>query len=306
MNATDFLTEIAANPNDESARLVYADWLDDRGDARAELVRVQCELAMQERPDGRTLPLLAAEARLLSKHKAEWLSELRCFGVADAWFARGVVSGLEISAHDFIHYARLLFDQAPTIRALKLRGIKRRNARELTSRLRHCRHLRRIRDLDLAEQRIGSEGVMSLLKGSQLSHLESLELSGNSLRNQTVDRLTQAGSFASLKRLSLARNLLTADAASYIVAWDAAGQLTHLDLSYNQLREAGNMAIASARCFHELQELSLLAVRLSDNARVELASSSYFPQLSTVHLSWAARTSDAALQERFGSGLKLG
>ena len=65
MNANHFLHEIAANPDDESARLIYADWLEDRGDARAEFVRVQCELARQEHPDDGALELLAllVEAR---------------------------------------------------------------------------------------------------------------------------------------------------------------------------------------------------------------------------------------------------
>jgi uncharacterized protein (TIGR02996 family) len=41
-----FLRAIGAAPEDDAPRLVYADWLDDRGDAaRAEFIRVQCELA---------------------------------------------------------------------------------------------------------------------------------------------------------------------------------------------------------------------------------------------------------------------
>src|SRR5262249_7808777 len=40
------LRGIRAAPEDDLPRLVYADWLDDHGDAsRAELIRVQCRLA---------------------------------------------------------------------------------------------------------------------------------------------------------------------------------------------------------------------------------------------------------------------
>src|SRR5262245_36042235 len=43
---TAFFEAIAAEPDSDAPRLVYADWLDDRGEAdRAELIRVQCELA---------------------------------------------------------------------------------------------------------------------------------------------------------------------------------------------------------------------------------------------------------------------
>jgi uncharacterized protein (TIGR02996 family) len=39
-----FLDEIKANPGDLTLRLVYADWLEERGDARGEYLRVDCEL----------------------------------------------------------------------------------------------------------------------------------------------------------------------------------------------------------------------------------------------------------------------
>ena len=35
-----FLEEIAANPADHATRLVFADWLEERGDARANLLRL--------------------------------------------------------------------------------------------------------------------------------------------------------------------------------------------------------------------------------------------------------------------------
>jgi uncharacterized protein (TIGR02996 family) len=38
-----FLSAIKANPDDAVARLVYADWLEERGDARSEFLRLQVE-----------------------------------------------------------------------------------------------------------------------------------------------------------------------------------------------------------------------------------------------------------------------
>ena len=40
----DFVAAIVASPDDPAARSVYADWLEDRGDPRAELVRIEAEL----------------------------------------------------------------------------------------------------------------------------------------------------------------------------------------------------------------------------------------------------------------------
>src|SRR5262245_34845244 len=43
------LAAIRANPEDDTPRLMFADWLDEQGDAasvtRAEFIRLQCELA---------------------------------------------------------------------------------------------------------------------------------------------------------------------------------------------------------------------------------------------------------------------
>lgn len=45
MTDADFIAEIHANEHDDTPRLVYADWLEDRGDPRAEYLRLECELA---------------------------------------------------------------------------------------------------------------------------------------------------------------------------------------------------------------------------------------------------------------------
>jgi uncharacterized protein (TIGR02996 family) len=50
MTEQDFLEVIRANPADPTPRLVYADWLDEMGDPRGELVRIQQELRQAEVP----------------------------------------------------------------------------------------------------------------------------------------------------------------------------------------------------------------------------------------------------------------
>src|SRR4051812_28237780 len=41
---TPFLEAINASPDDHAIRLVYADWLEERGDPRAELIRIEEEM----------------------------------------------------------------------------------------------------------------------------------------------------------------------------------------------------------------------------------------------------------------------
>jgi uncharacterized protein (TIGR02996 family) len=42
----DFITAILADPDDDTLRLVYADWLEERGDRRAEYLRIEAALAV--------------------------------------------------------------------------------------------------------------------------------------------------------------------------------------------------------------------------------------------------------------------
>lgn len=65
----DLLRRVLADPQDHTARLVYADWLTQRGDARGELITVQVALLHDEAADKEDL--LAREKELLRKHYGE-------------------------------------------------------------------------------------------------------------------------------------------------------------------------------------------------------------------------------------------
>jgi uncharacterized protein (TIGR02996 family) len=68
-----FLDDIAARPDDDTPRLIYADWLDDHGDADwAEFIRVQCRLA-RGRLEWQELSRLQDRQReLQQRHDQTW------------------------------------------------------------------------------------------------------------------------------------------------------------------------------------------------------------------------------------------
>lgn len=76
MNEEHFLQAIGASPDDNLVRLVYADWLDERGDTRAEFVRVQVELRQLTPGDPRRQSLEARERALRSVCHPYWLARL--------------------------------------------------------------------------------------------------------------------------------------------------------------------------------------------------------------------------------------
>ncbi len=58
-----FLQDIAADPDDDAPRMIFADWLEERGDPRGEFIRVQCQLARMAGNDPRRAELSSPRTR---------------------------------------------------------------------------------------------------------------------------------------------------------------------------------------------------------------------------------------------------
>jgi uncharacterized protein (TIGR02996 family) len=75
-HAEAFERALAADPNDLGAAGIYADWLEERGDPRAEFIRVQIALEDESRSSADRKRLQVREKALLDKHEREWLGNL--------------------------------------------------------------------------------------------------------------------------------------------------------------------------------------------------------------------------------------
>ena len=102
-----FLDAISRDPDADDLRLIYADWLDDNGDeARAEFIRVQCEIAQLDSTNPRVIQLRRREQDLLASNEQRWLDELRSrFNLlpsSGANFHRGFLERIVVWSDDFI------------------------------------------------------------------------------------------------------------------------------------------------------------------------------------------------------------
>jgi uncharacterized protein (TIGR02996 family) len=70
-----FLQAIREEPDDDRPRLVFADWLEEQGNPRGELIRIQCTLARMHENDPRRKELRRQERELLDQHANVWLGE---------------------------------------------------------------------------------------------------------------------------------------------------------------------------------------------------------------------------------------
>src|SRR5690348_891572 len=78
MNTADaLLRDICENPDDDTPRLVLADWLEEHGQPeRAELIRVQCESARLSPEHSRQKRLQKRTEELLKEHALDWAETL--------------------------------------------------------------------------------------------------------------------------------------------------------------------------------------------------------------------------------------
>lgn len=72
----EFLSRLVDNPDDEALRSVYVDWLEERGDGRAEFLRAQREVRATEPDDPSRLLLEARLSRARRGLSREWLMRL--------------------------------------------------------------------------------------------------------------------------------------------------------------------------------------------------------------------------------------
>lgn len=114
------LAAIRAEPDDDTARLVYADWLQENGQtARADFIRFQIEATRAE-PFGLAARRAERSANaLLDLHRTEWVQHLR--GRFAEWprFERGFVAHLSVEPVNFVPRADALLGAEP-VQSLKL------------------------------------------------------------------------------------------------------------------------------------------------------------------------------------------
>src|SRR2546421_12922671 len=98
MDDDELLAAVMAAPDDDAPRLAFAAWLTrklGKKDARAGLIRVQCELARLGDGDPRRAKLAKEEAALLARCERAWGALGFPWGYK-AQFRRGFVDELEL------------------------------------------------------------------------------------------------------------------------------------------------------------------------------------------------------------------
>jgi uncharacterized protein (TIGR02996 family) len=281
-----FLQDICENPEDDTPRLIYADWLEDNGTAedlaRAEFIRAQIERAHLP-PDGpRAQVLRRREQALLGQYEASWRAALpHLDGIT--WhedFERGFVQRVLVSVPGaFLRDAATLFAAAPVL-AARFRGVTDRDMHPLTG----SRHLARLNELHLGDNHLSYLAATFLVNCPPLANLTTLFLYNNVLGDGGALVLASGRFWARLGELYLFGNGI-GDAGVLALAESPHLPALHtLDLRDNAVGTPGVRALAGSSRRANLVTLFLVNNRIDDEGARALADSPHLPRLANLYL----------------------
>ena len=302
----ELLAQILAAPDDDAPRMVYADYLIERGDPLGDFIRVQCRLAA-EPDDARRRALRTAENKLLAAHGDAWRRPLAQLWPDDArWeppafdFMRGFVTRAKITT-ELLPRLDELFARAPLLRELELHAVV---VDVLGPRLAGAfdsPRLRQIRALDVSALGGGDEAAHRIADAPALAGLERLRLRASWL-GELVDGVVprdalrtlfmgDAGAVAlaasphlrGVRHLALPDNRITS-AGLHAIA-HGAWRLESLDIGNNVLGARGDLAGALAGpALAGLRTLSLRRNALDPRVAALLAGGALLPALADLDL----------------------
>lgn len=233
-----FLQAVLEAPDDDTPRLMYADWLSERGNARGEFIRIQIEMERLDEFDSHRLPLELREVELLEQHGRRWAAPLGV-PVRDCAFRRGFVERVRQAPSQFANLAERLFRRTPlaTVQFVPEADFRRGTLAPLAS----CPHLGRLRGLDLTglhfEEPLEEPGLVDFFRSPHLRELAHLSI--QYVGDLTLRELTDLPALPSLRRFEISRTVLTGERVAAVAGWLPLNRVERLSLRVTVLEDSG-------------------------------------------------------------------
>lgn len=319
----EFFEHILEHPDDDSPRLVFADWLEENGEGpRAELIRVQVERARLPEWEREQIPLQLRESALIAEHGERWKAELPTIeGVTWGEFRRGFVATASFASFAVLGgNARACWAAAP-LEAASVRWPRAREKidgispisrlRELTltgtvfdeddvAHLSNAPLLSTLRTLNAPKCDLNGEGFGFLLASPHFSQLTTLRVPLNAIGRAAVSALVESISLQSLAELDLSETgsygralrhgryhedpvMEAADLAA-LTRWSGMTRLRSLILSGNNIGKRGLRALLRSKNTTGLKSLTLRGNGLVDQDMKEFSEARAELQLDVLDL----------------------
>jgi uncharacterized protein (TIGR02996 family) len=301
MTALDFVPAIREQPDDDTPRLVCADWFEEHGQAeRAEFIRSQIALARASPKDRRRRRLRKREGELLAAHEEAWAGPLLDL-VNKVHFQRGFVERVTLTLSDFLESAEQLFALAPIREAVFVKtgpGL---------AQLAECPHLARLARIDFRDSTFAGEDLVPFMDSPHLGAVRAFILRLHAVGDAAIQGLIEAKQPPPLETLDLYDAGFTLPAVVALADWQGAAWLRTLILGGSDLGEGAAVPLADSPFLSGLRVLHLAFAGLEDSDARALAASPHLAGLERLELHHNAITDEAAdlLRDRFGDRVLL-
>jgi uncharacterized protein (TIGR02996 family) len=249
------LAAIIAQPDDDTVRLVYADWLQEHDQPeRAEFIRVQCAYARLRygSPEyERNGAELQSRSFDLDQEFAEsWIAELDLppNQKTTCLFRRGMVGAVWCSVRYFLNHAGQILSSAP-IEWVSFRQLAAGNIDALA----RSQYIAKVQGVEFLLDGTSSALVTRYLRGVSTSGLQAFELTSltvNSLSNTWTTRNVALGreiartpGLSKLRRLCLRHAGVGEEGARALIESPHLTELTYLNLEDNGIGEEIEVAL---------------------------------------------------------------
>jgi uncharacterized protein (TIGR02996 family) len=235
------LAAICAEPDEDTPRLVYADWLQEHGDEeQATFVREAVRLEwLSDSEDEKRQQIAKRLDGIEARNGRRWLDAIGIEGV-EAVYDRGMVEG--VFYHDidaFLASASVLFSRVP-VRELTVYGLGGYEPLpDPLHKLIAMPEFTRLRALHLSNGGlpIFSDSWERFITSPHLANLRELSVRSAGLTDGDMRVFDRCEHLANLEELGLSGNQLTAAGALTVVRSPRLANLRRLGLAYNDILE---------------------------------------------------------------------
>ncbi len=295
-----FFARIAEEPLDDTPRLIYADWLEERGDPLAEVIRVECELHGHARVgEARYYALHQRYHRLRHEFDELWQDRLKDLPLEFVGTDRGLVDSIYITPQDFTECAAELFALCPWLSRLCLKGeltpfppspywsrigalqIGEGAEKGWLESLLRSGNFTRLMELEIWEPNLNKKDVAALADSPVTTGLQKLGIWRSNLHGVLLKLLTSGGTLQNLRTLRLGMNEAFRDRGAMMLAlWPGLAAVERLDLDDSAIGSDGALALAQSPYVERLVKLSLQDNQVGDEGAAALLTS---PRMSRLH-----------------------
>jgi uncharacterized protein (TIGR02996 family) len=319
------LAAVRTHPDDDTPRLVYADWLQESGAAeRAEFIRLQCGAARLPAGDKERRKQERAAAALFKAHKVAWFGPLwKKFystkpAVSRCVIDRGFVTELKGGTHEFAALAADVARFAPCLRRVEFTHVGAdlaqvlalpfvRTAAELDLSTIYPQSLPALNESpawgpidalrltfefeDVADTLAGLDAA-PLVRAARRFDLHYGYFPHGDEEPEVGDAAAQEPSLREMRRLKLPNlrgfgfQAMSAESAKAVAAWPGFKQLDWLDFETANIADAAAVVLLTAKTLPRLARLSLNENSLSTPTAEALAACRQLAELSALRIDW--------------------